>query len=345
MFSSIKLRIFLQYGLFFCLLIISTQSVVVATSEIGELGFDDSMLDEPVELPSWFKLSFLDIKEDLEEAKKSGKKGLILYFGMEKCPYCKALIEVNFGKSDIASYTQENFDVVAIDVRGSRSITTLSGEVISEKEFAVRNKANFTPTLLFYDYSGKVVHRMVGYSKPYTFRAILEYVADSHYANETFRKYLLRGKRADSADDEKLSYRTFSMTKPYILERNRITAQRPLLVIFEQPDCHACDVLHSGALSTDILKGQMQKLDVVQLDIWSQTPIINSVGKKISARAWAESQGIFYTPTLVFYNENGGEVLRLSSVAHFSRLNKVLNYVTSGGYRTYRNLAEWKNNQ
>jgi thioredoxin-related protein len=323
----------------------SCQSSVFAAAEIGEAGFDDSIMDEPVELPPWFKLSFLDIKEDLIEAKQSGKKGLVLYFGMERCPYCKAMIEVNFGKSDIAAYTQENFDVVAIDVRGSRSITTFAGEVISEKEFAVRNKANFTPTLLFFDHSGKEVHRMVGYYKPYTFRAVLEYVADSHYANETFRDYLSRGKRADSGADETLNYRSFSMKKPYILERNRITAQRPLLVIFEQPDCHACDVLHSGALSTDILMGQMQKLDVVQLDIWSQTPLIDSVGKKISARAWAESMGIFYTPTLVFYNENGIEVLRLSSVAHFSRLNKVLNYVTSGGYRTYKNLAEWKINQ
>jgi len=345
LFSSIKLQVLSQYCLYFLLLNMACLSSVFAEPGIGEAGFDDSMLEETIELPPWFKLSFLDIREDLEEAKKSGKKGLMLYFGMEKCPYCKALMDVNFSKSDIVSYTQENFDVVAIDVRGSRSVTTLSGEVISEKEFAVRNKANFTPTLLFFDHSGKEVHRMVGYYKPYTFRAILEYVADSHYANETFRQYLSRGERADSSDDEKLNHRSFSMTKPYILERNRIIAQRPLLVIFEQPDCHACDVLHSGALSTDVLMEQMQKLDVVQLDIWSQTPIINSVGKKISARAWAESLGIFYTPTLVFYNENGIEVLRLSSVAHFSRLNKVLNYVTSGGYRTYKNLAEWKVNQ
>lgn len=345
MFSSHSLLNYSRQCCYLFLLSLICQSSLYAQPGIGESGFDDSMLDEPIELPAWFKLSFLDIKEDLGDVSQSGKKGLILYFGMERCPYCKALIEENFGKSDIVSYTRENFDVVAIDVRGSRSITTLSGEVISEKEFAIRNKANFTPTLLFLDPAGKEVHRMVGYYKPYTFRAVLEYVADSHYATETFRQYLSRGDRADSAEHETLNYRSFSMKKPYILERNKIAAQRPLLVIFEQADCHSCDVLHSDALSTDVLVGQMNKLDVVQLDIWSKTPIINSVGQKISARAWAESLGIFYTPTLVFYSENGNEVLRLSSVAHFSRLNKVLNYVTSGGYRTYKNLAEWKLHQ
>lgn len=342
--SNTQLKIFQQY-IYLVLLSVLCQSTLFAEPGISDAGFDDSMLDEPIELPPWFKLSFLDIKEDVDEVRQSGKKGLILYFGMERCPYCKALMEDNFGKSDIVSYTQKNFDVVAIDVRGSRSITTLEGEVISEKEFAVRNKANFTPTLLFFDHAGKEVHRMVGYYKPYTFRAILEYVADRHYATESFREYLSRGVKADSTDDEVLNYRQFSMKKPYILERNRITAQRPLLVIFEQPDCHACDVLHAGALATDILTAQMNKLDVVQLDIWSQTPLIDSVGQKISARAWAESMGIFYTPTLVFYSEQGSEVIRLSSVAHFSRLNKILKYVTSGGYRTYKNLAEWKINQ
>ena len=51
--------------------------------------FVDSPLEDPLSHPEWFKLSFLDVREDLEEAIESGKKGVIVYFGQKRCPYCK----------------------------------------------------------------------------------------------------------------------------------------------------------------------------------------------------------------------------------------------------------------
>jgi thioredoxin-related protein len=331
----------IKHGLFLLLTLFLSQALYATEIEIGDPGFDDTVLDEPIKKPDWFKLSFLDIKEDLDEAKEGGKKGLILYFGMERCPYCKALLEVNFAKPDIKTYTQENFDVVAIDVRGSRSVTLVTGETMTENEFAVHRKANFTPTLVFYDLAGKEVHRMVGYYAPYTFSAALEYVADRHYQKETFRSYLARAENPDRIDEDSLNYLPFAMNRPYILARKQIRAQRPLMVIFEQASCHACDVLHADAFSTAILVGQMYKFDIVQLDMWSEEPVIDVNGKKSTARAWADSLGIFYTPTLVFYDESGSEVLRLASVAHFNRLRNVIKYVTTGGYKKYKNLAEW----
>ena len=46
----------------------------------GELDtFEDAPLEEPISLPAWFKLSFLDLPEDLEEAISAGKTGLMVY--------------------------------------------------------------------------------------------------------------------------------------------------------------------------------------------------------------------------------------------------------------------------
>ena len=39
------------------------------------------------EKPDWFKLSFLDIRDDIEEAADSGKR-VLLYFYQDGCPYC-----------------------------------------------------------------------------------------------------------------------------------------------------------------------------------------------------------------------------------------------------------------
>jgi len=321
------------------------QSDLKADIPITEKGFNDTLLDEGIELPAWFKLSFLDIKEDIEEAKQAGKKGLVLYFGMSKCPYCKALIENNFGKNDIARYTQQNFDVVAIDVKGNRNVTTASGEVMSEKEFAIRSQANFTPTLIFYNHSGKEVHRLVGYYAVYRFRAALEYVADEHYKNEIFKSYLARGDMPEKENMGEINYRSFSMTKPYILGRKTIRSQRPLLVIFEQNNCHACNVLHADVLDRKEITNVFPDLDVVQLDVSDSSVLVTPDEKKISVEKWAQNLNIFYTPTLLFYDERGDEILRLGSVSHFNRLNNVVKYISTKAYKHYNNYAEWKHKQ
>ena len=43
-------------------------------------------------LPEWFKDSFLDIAEDVEEAKDENKH-LMLYMHLTGCPYCYKMIE------------------------------------------------------------------------------------------------------------------------------------------------------------------------------------------------------------------------------------------------------------
>ena len=58
-----------------------------------DITFDDTPLDYALVLPDWFKLSFLEIKADIEEAKEQNKKGIIIYFGQKFCPYCKARLD------------------------------------------------------------------------------------------------------------------------------------------------------------------------------------------------------------------------------------------------------------
>ncbi len=93
--------------------------------------FEDAPLPEPLSNPPWFKLSFLDLSEDLEDAIHDGKQGLMIYFGQKYCVYCKLLLEKNFGKPDIRAYTQKYFDVVGIDIHGQREVTALDGSVWS----------------------------------------------------------------------------------------------------------------------------------------------------------------------------------------------------------------------
>ena len=57
----------------------------------------------------WFLNSFLDLKDDLQEAANSGKRFAIMW-ELAGCPYCRETHLVNFARPDIRDYIKENFD-------------------------------------------------------------------------------------------------------------------------------------------------------------------------------------------------------------------------------------------
>jgi len=303
-------------------------------------GFDDQMLAEPLEHPDWFKQSFLDLGADLSEALEAGKRGIMVYFGQRRCAYCQKLMKVNFGLEDIVEYTRTHFDVIPIDVFGVDEVTDIKGETLTERAFSEREDTVFTPSILFYDAQGALVLRLRGYYPPYQFRAALEYVADGHYERESFRDYLARGDNRMVFDEGDLNEEPFFASPPYNLDR-RVPSERPLAVFFEQGDCHACDVLHGQSLRHTAINRQFADFDVVQLDMWSDTPVIAPSGERTSAREWAAELGLFYAPSILFYDERGKEVLRVDSVIAFYRLRNVLNYIASKAYLT-ETFPQWR---
>ncbi len=306
-------------------------------------AFDDVPLQTPLTLPNWFKLSFLELRDDLDEAVASGKHGLIVYFGQKKCPYCKAHLENNWGDPYITAYTRKYFDVVAIDIRGNRPVADMQGRVYrTEKDFAVAIKANFTPTLIFYDRQGKEALRLSGYHPPYQFSAALEYVIDGYYRKEAFRSYLARADMFSEYGNDMLNDSDIFTPPPYALNRSLFPSQMPLLVLFEKTRCHACDILHSGPLQNNKTLQTLTQLEVVQLDNRSDTPVITPDGQRLTAKEWSEKLGLYYTPTLIFFDEGGREIIRIDSVVGFYRLNNVLRYVLTKGYLEEPNFQLWR---
>ena len=307
-----------------------------------KLVFDDSPLNEALILPNWFKLSFLEISDDIKEAREQKKKGLIIYFGQKFCPYCKAHITINWEQDDIVKYTQKNFDVIAINVKGQRPVINTDGKKYTEKTFSALKKTNFTPSLIFYDTQGKEVLRLRGYRPPYQFRAALEYVADAHYKKETFRNYMARAESALNFGKTELNKNDLFNSPPHLLDRSKIKAEQPLMVVFERKRCHACDILHGGPLITPEIENELLKLEVIQLDINSKKPLITPDGKKISAQQWAEQLNINYSPTIIFFDAKGKEIIRIESVVWFYRLRNVLKYVLNEGYKKHPTFQLWR---
>lgn len=306
-------------------------------------SFDDRPTDYEGDHPDWFKMSFLNLAEDLDETLENGKSGLIVYFGQAHCAYCRAIMEENLSKPDLVEYVIRHFDVVGLDIHDTEALTAPDGATLTVKEYALRENAYLTPTLLFFGADRHKALTLRGYYPAYKMRAALEYVADGHYRTLSFRDYLARAHPPEAFDDEELNPDPLFETPPYALDRSRFPGQRPLLVVFEQPKCHACDVLHSEPLRNPLVRKRLRGFDVVQLNVFDDhTPVVAPNGERLTPLGWAVRLGLFYTPTLLFFDEHGEEVIRIDSVVQFYRLASVLRFVAEKGYREEPNFQQWK---
>ncbi|MGD8913578.1 MAG: thioredoxin fold domain-containing protein [Candidatus Thiodiazotropha sp.] len=288
--------------------------------------------------PAWFKNSFLDLREDLQEAADEGKR-LILYFHQDGCPYCAKLLNENFSIKEIVDKTRQNFQLVAINIWGDREVTGLSGETITEKAFAASMKVMYTPTMLFLDEQGRKVLRVNGYYAPHRFMAALDYVAGREERNLSFRDYLAG--ISPVASTGKLHREPGYLQPPMDLRRPSGDSKRPLLVLMEMKQCPPCDELHQAILSQSALQESLQGFDIALVDIWSAEALITPDGKRMKATEWAERLGIQYAPSMLFFDPSGREVFRSEAYLKTFHTHAVIDYVATGSYRDQPNFQRF----
>jgi thioredoxin-related protein len=182
-----------------------------------------------------------------------------------------------------------------------------------------------------------------GFYPAYEMRAALEYVADGHYQTMSFGDYLAQAKPPPLFEGETLIDDPLFMQPPLALDRSRFPASQPLAVVFEQADCHACEVLHSEPLQDSVVRARFEDFDVVQLRVRDDaTPVLTPDGRRMTPREWAAELKLFYTPTLIFFDIYGREIFRIDSVVQFFRLAGVLRYVAEKAYESHPNFQQWK---
>ncbi len=308
-----------------------------AAQEEGSLG--GGMVNPGYhEQPDWFKLSFLDLRDDVKEATAAHKR-VLLYFYQDGCPYCKKLLEDNFGQRAIAEKTRKHFDVIAINMWGGREVTGLDGVTSSEKEFASKMRVMFTPTLLFLDEQGKVALRVNGYYFPAKFNAALDYVAGHMEHKLSFHDYL--GKVAPERAKGVLHQDPSYLQPPYDLRAQSRASGKYLMVLFEQKHCKPCDELHEDILKRPRSGKELAALDVALLDMWSKTPVVTPDGKRTTAAQWARSLNVQFAPTMVFFDSNGKEVFRAEAYLKAFHVQGAMAYVSSGAYMTQPNFQRF----
>ena len=279
------------------------------------------------EPPAWFSDSLLELRDDVTEAAKQGKR-VMLYFGQDGCPYCKQLMEVNFRQASIAAKAQKNLVALAINIWGDREVIWIDGEAITEKRLVAKLKVQFTPTLLFLDEQGGVALRMNGYYPPHEFDAALDYVAGRMEKKVAFADYLKSKPRAPARAS--LNPQGFFLPAPYDLRR--AAAGKPLAVLFETTQCAQCDELHAVAFKRQEVLHQIARFDVVRFSLSDNAQVTSPEGKSMPVAAWAKTLGVGYVPAMVLFDAHGREAFRTEAYLRPFHLAGALDYVSSGAY-------------
>jgi len=293
------------------------------------------------EYPAWFKQSFLNLKEDIEEAGAEGKR-LMMFFYQNGCPYCNAMVERNLAQKDILEKVQKHFDVIAINMWGDREVTDVDGKTYTEKTFSEHLKIQFTPTLLMWDEKGKIVLRLNGYRAPDRFIHDVNYVADKQENAVSYRDYI-KANYIPKQSSKKMHAEDFFADKHDL--KAIVGKGKPIAVFFEQKDCPNCDTLHSKVLPDSNIRKVLKDYHAIQLDMWSKTPVVTPTGKQTTARQWAQELDVKFAPSILVFNTQGEEIIRSEAFFKVFHTWGILNYVLDGGYKKQPSFQRYLSDQ
>jgi thioredoxin-related protein len=311
-------------------------------------AFDDSAVT-PFSYPSWFKQSFYDLRDDLAEARTGGKRGIALLFSTQGCAYCHRMLQTSFADPEFVGRLRARFDVIGLEMFSDNEITDWAGETLRLKRFAVREGAQFSPTLIFYDGDGRRLLRLVGYYPAERLSLALDYLDAPAHAVPGFRAWLAlreaaQGDAARPVDPG--SAQVFS-PPPYQYDRSRFEAEQPLLVIFSARGCAACADFRRDVLADTQIREELRDFGVVHLDAGdAATPLVMPDGRLTTPAGWLERLGLAGLPALAWFDERGAVVLKTDALVLKGRFANALGYVKDRAYArgwTYQRYARTRN--
>ena len=274
------------------------------------------------EVPDWFKESFLEISDDVDEANEDGKH-VLLFFQLNNCPYCDRMLTESFESESLTHYIQRHFDSIAINVGGDREIAYNDNLILIEKQLAELLKVRATPAIVFLSRENREVIRVNGYRAPERFKEILKYVATEAYKKSSIADYLDAALKRDvyQLDDSAL----------IIDESDLSGVTGPMMVIFEDGSCYDCYEFHNGILKHQLVLEEIKPFTVVRLNTDSNINIVDVDGTVKTPKKMAEEDEMMYRPGVLVF-DNGKLIRRHDSLLFPFHFKESLRFVSGKFY-------------
>ncbi|NOX90923.1 MAG: thioredoxin fold domain-containing protein [Gammaproteobacteria bacterium] len=146
----------------------------------------------------FFNETWGNFSEELETARTQGKKGILLFFEMDECPFCHRMKETVLNQPAVQEYFRQHFLSFSVDIEGDVEMIDFQGQAMPQKDFAFKvNRVRVTPVFAFYDLEGKQIMRYTGAtSSVEEFMWLGEFVEKGLYKEMRFTKYKRQKARA-----------------------------------------------------------------------------------------------------------------------------------------------------
>ena len=141
----------------------------------------------------FFNDSFWDFTEELENARDAGKRGILVMFEMDECPFCHRMKATVLNQPDVQDYFREHFLIFPVDIEGDIEVVDFKGKTTTMKDFAFKQyRVRATPVFAFYDLDGKYIKRarFTGATRDKDeFLLLGRYVVEGAYKQQSFTRY------------------------------------------------------------------------------------------------------------------------------------------------------------
>jgi len=146
----------------------------------------------------FFNETWGDLPEEIQKAKENGKKGILIFFEMDECPFCHYMKKNVLNQPKVQDLYRKHFLNFVIDIEGDVEMVNLRGQTVKQKDFAKKTRVRATPVIAYYDLNGKLIYRHTGKTSGIDeFMWLGEYIANGVYKKKIrFSKYK-RQKRAE----------------------------------------------------------------------------------------------------------------------------------------------------
>jgi len=120
------------------------------------------------------------------------------------------------------------------------------------------------------------------------------------------------------------------------LNAAKLKGKKGIILYFGQTHCAYCEALLEVNFEreTDIVNYTRQNFDLIALDIWGNRIVTDFDGNQLEEKDLAEFEQTDFTPSLIFYTEDGTEALRLRGYHPPYKFRGALKYVVEEYYKS-----------
>lgn len=121
--------------------------------------------------------------------------------------------------------------------------------------------------------------------------------------------------------------------------------KKGLMLLLTTEGCSYCDFFIQSSLRDKHIANLVQKhFDTIGMEIFNDIEMIEPNATMTTVKQFVKKEGIEFSPTLLFFGDNGKRILRIVGYQSPQRFKQILNYLT-GNYYTSTSLShfiEWQ---